>query len=63
MKDYLFNGLDANRVQLGVGPEPALVPAPATGIPVVLGDVHAEADGKPVTATMKITFRDVSGGQ
>jgi hypothetical protein len=59
LKDYLFAGLDANRVQTGVGPEPGLLPPPAAGAPLVLADVIAEADGKLIAAKMTLTFRDV----
>lgn len=59
LKDYLFAGLDANRVGMSVGPAPALMPPPDSGVPLVLNDVIAEADGKPIPATMTLTFRDV----
>ena len=59
LKDYLFGGVDANRVQLSVGPSPVLQPVPDSGAPVFLTDILSEADGKPIPATMKITFRDV----
>ena len=59
LKDYLFAGLCANRVQMGVGPEPGLLPPPAAGAPLVLDNVIAEADGKPLPAKMTLMFRDV----
>ena len=59
LKDYLFGGLDANRVQMSVGPAPGLMPPPESGAPLVLKDVLAEADGKPMPAAMTVRFRDV----
>ncbi len=59
LKDYLFGGVDANRVQLAVGPAPALQPVPDSGAPIFLTGVLSEGDGKLIPATMKITFRDV----
>lgn len=59
LKDYLFAGLCANRVQTGVGPEPGLLPPPTAGAPLVLSDVIAEADGKVIPAKMTLSFRDV----
>ena len=62
LKAYMFGGLCANRVVLGAGPQPGLVPEPETGLPTVLGDAIAEADEKPVTVQTRMFFRDVAGG-
>ena len=62
LREYLFAGLCANRVQLGAGPEPQLVPTPEAKPPVVLSEAYAEADEEPVIAETRLFFRDVPGG-
>ena len=59
LKDYLFAGLDANRVKTGVGPAPGLLPLPTAGAPLVLSEAIAEADGKLIPVKMTLVFRDV----
>ena len=63
LREYMFAGLCANRVQLGAGPEPELVPTPETKPPpAFLSEAFAEADEEPVVAETHIFFRDVPGG-
>ena len=63
LRERMFAGLSANRVQMSAGPEPALVPAPQSGLPILFFAPIVEADGKPVFASMRLTFRDVPGGK
>jgi len=63
LKEAMFGGLSSNRVEMSAGPVPELVPAPAGGQPVLFFAPIAEADGKPVFISMKLSFRDVPGGK
>ena len=63
LKEAMFGGLSSNRVEMSAGPEPALMPAPADGPPALFFAPMAEADGKPVFISMKLSFRDVPGGK
>lgn len=63
LKEAMFGGLSSNRVEMSAGPEPALMPAPADGLPALFFAPMAEADGKPVFISMKLSFRDVPGGK
>jgi hypothetical protein len=62
LKDRMFGGLCANRVQLAAAPEPGLAPKPKAGLPTVFTRAFAESDGKHVPVVTRFFFRDVSGG-
>jgi hypothetical protein len=59
LSGYLFAGLSANVVALGMGPWPGLDPAPKAPLPIYLIRPYAEVDGKPVTVESHFTFKDV----
>jgi transglutaminase-like putative cysteine protease len=63
LREAMFGGLSSNRVEMSAGPEPELAPAPAGGQPVLFFAPVAEADGKPVFISMKLSFRDIPGGK
>jgi len=63
LREQTFGGLSANRLQMSAGPEPALTPTPQGGLPVLFLAPIAEADGKPVPVSMRLSFRDVPGGK
>ena len=62
LRDYMFAGVCANRVQFSAGPLPALVPEPKAGVPIVFDRAIAEADEKPIDVRMTVSFRDYSVG-
>jgi transglutaminase-like putative cysteine protease len=62
LREYMFRGVCANRIQLGSGPGEVFEEAPKSGAPGALAEVIAEADGKRIPVKCVFQFRDVAGG-